>query len=204
MCGFVGFDYCQRQRFTCLCQTVSLAFCMKTNRNATAGLLLVYLVLCAAMAGCSTYGRARSPTFEVAVSFRDYVSLTYHSAESRAATDSPALVRIELSGSGHVHYARGRSRRVHDPFWKQRDDQHWDDIFTDQLVLGEDEAQALLQALVDAGVFKREMQGPHITDAHRAYVFVQARINERRGIVITDAPAFTDIYHKLAARFEGR
>jgi len=165
--------------------------------------MLACLVLCAATAGCSTYGRAPSPTFEVEVSFRDYVSVTYHSAESRAATNSPALVRIELSGSGHVHYARGRSRRVHDPFWKKRDGRHWDDIFTDQVVLGEDEAQSLLQALVDAGVFKQEMQGPHISDAHRAYVFVQARINERRGIVITDAPAFIDIYSKLAAHFAG-
>jgi len=160
------------------------------------------LALCAVLAGCSTYNRQGPPKFDVELSFMDYATFTYHTANESSGDDHPVLVRIELSGGRHMQYAKGRSRRVLDAFWSDDvDDQHVEDIYTDQIILSEKQMEQVFQALVNAGIFEREMQGKHIEDPLNDSVFIHAKISDRRGIVYTDSREFIGIYKKLERHF---
>lgn len=166
------------------------------------GIPLLPLILCAVLTGCSSYRRQGPPKFDVEVSFLDYANFTFHQAAGKPSDDHPILVRIELGGSGHVHYAKGRSSRVHDSFWTDDPDEKYaDDIYTDQVVLNEKQVREVFQSLVDAGIFEREVQENRVENPGRDFVLIHAKINERRGIVITDSREFIGIYTKLARHF---
>lgn len=158
-------------------------------------------LLSVALAGCGTYGARGAARFEVQANFLDHVTFTFLEAGGASPGDAPVLVRITLSGSGHAHYAKGRSSRVHDPFWSDRTEKFVDDLFTDQLVLDEQQVREVLQALVNAGVFDRKKQGRHIADPRNDHVLIRANIGDRRAVVVTDAPDVVGIFTDLAARF---
>jgi hypothetical protein len=158
-------------------------------------------VLCAVLSGCSTLSRQGPPKFNVAGSFLDYVTFTYHAAGGISPGEHPVMVRIELSGSGHVSYAKGRSSRVQNSFWTDREEKYVDDIQTDQIVLRDGQVREILQSLVDAGIFERKIQNSQVEDPLHESVFIHAKISNRRGAIITDSKAFLDIYKKLAQQF---
>jgi len=129
------------------------------------------------------------------------VVMVRHAPSTGRADALPMHTRLELSGAGHLKYMRGRSRRVHDGFWKERgDERHWGDLHTDQVVLPEERVRGILQALVDAGIFERRKR--RVEDVGIEYLLITARIDDRRNVLITDEPAFLDVYRRLAAPFE--
>jgi hypothetical protein len=168
-------------------------------KQHTSSLPMFAVILSVLATGCSSTGGRNAPRFEVDLGFQDYASLTYFELSESASEENPRLRRIELSGSGHLQYAMGRSSRVSEGFWAQSDEKYWRDLYTDQVVIGGGETRAFLQALVNAGVFERKLQGRHVEKPGNDYVFVHARINGRDGVLMSDAPAFLKIYKDLEA-----
>jgi len=174
---------------------------MKRRSAGAAWRLILFGAGLALCGGCRMLTGAPDPHFRVEVSFRDYVVMVHQAAETGHAASPPLQTKLELSGSGHLKYTRGRSRRVRDGFWKGReDDRHWGDLYTDQMVLSERRVQQVLQVLVDAGLFEGSQR--RIENASSECLLITARIDDRRNVLVTDQPAFLAVYRRLAAPFE--
>jgi hypothetical protein len=158
------------------------------NRSA----LLVIPLLAA---GCAL--PAREIRFTVEPSGLDYAVFVLQPAAADAT-----CTRIELSGTGHVQQARGRSKRVVDSFWQQRDtDTHWDDLATDQVVIPQEQATACLQALVNAGWMDRARPARASTAGADRLLMVYGRIAGDKAFRVTADPAFKAVFDRLHALF---
>ena len=146
--------------------------------------------------------------------FRDYAVMTYHTApepgalpaedDDKAQQDLPSISRVELLGAGYVKFYRGRSTRMRDSFWQEVDDKNWNSFHTDQVVIGEDQVREILQDLANAGLISRKRQGDRRQDPRAPYVVVHVRIDDEKGLVISDEAEIVDIYHRLAKPFVNR
>ena len=156
-------------------------------------ILLVALV----MTGCQTF---KPKPVVVDPGFRDYALLNYYPEFSEKEKGKQLLIRLELNGTGLLKCTKGRSSRVSSSWWNPKDD-NWDNYFTDQIFIGEDDLQTSLQTLVDIGILKRKMQGDQRTDKLGAYLVVQTRIGKKEGFMMTDSAESMQLYEKLYARF---
>ena len=164
--------------------------------------VVAVLLLCAMTVGCAAIRAHKMPRFDVEATFLDFANITYHEANSGVEEEPPLLTRVALSGSGHLHYARGRSQRVTESFWTDASRKHWNDIRTDQIVLGKGQTNTFLQRLVNAGIFDHDMQGEQVENPAHDFVSVQARIDGKQGFTITDARIYVSIFKDLVAQLE--
>ncbi len=163
-------------------------------RNRFAPLLLLCLTLLG-LTGCASLSRVR---FTVEPSSLDYVQFRCTRPAANSAT--PVVVRLELAGSGYLEYRSGRSTRVGDNFWQEPNSPTWEDFRADHIVIPQQEAVAIYQRLVDAGVFdlkqKKDDSPGDVTLA------VLASIGFEKRLLLTNYPVYLQIFGELLGHFE--
>ena len=163
--------------------------------SRTARLAPVLLAAAAlAVAGCTALNQVR---FTVKPSSLDY-------AQFRRTRVSPVnghveTLRLDLSGSGFLELTSGRSERVSSGFWRESDSPTWQDLRKDHVMLTETEATAILQRLVDAGMFDRKRDPRKDPPPHDLAILAAIRFEKR--LVLTADPAFHRIFDALLERF---
>lgn len=149
------------------------------------------------VAGCKTF--EPKPVI-VEPGFRDYALLTYYPKFKENNKGKQLLIRLDLNGTGLLQCTQGRSSRVSSSWWNPKDDA-WEDYFTDQIFINEDDLKISLQALADLGILERKKQGDQRVDKLAAYLVLQIRIGKKEGFMMTDSAAAMQVYEKLYARF---
>jgi hypothetical protein len=166
-------------------------------RRHVCTVLLFCALLLFAGAGCETLPWGQVPRFKVEPSPLNEVVLYYSPPATPEGTPGK-LIRLELSGYGHLQYATGLSPRVLDPFWKQSSDAQWGDLRTDQIVLTQEEAAAYMQRLVDAGCY--DLKQHKISPGH-GIVKIALRINGRFKSLASTDPEVLKVFRELAEKF---
>lgn len=169
----------------------------RSRRLALAALVVPALLGC--ITGCKSSAFYRPPHFRASPSSLDYAEFLYTAApDPRKETRS---VRVLLSGSGYLQYSAGRSRRVHNEFWDERDGLAWEDMDTDQVVLTPDDTRKAFQLLVDSGFFDTADMPARSPHPGSPRIMAAAKVNGRKRVVSTDDPRLVNIIRNLLAQF---
>ena len=164
------------------------------GRRYTCALLVALLAL---VGGCVL---SKPPQFHVEPSGLDVAALSLYPAATKEGNKPVVYRRLELSGSGLLLQVRGRSRRVVDPFWQERDGDDWDDLHEDRTILSKAKTQAYFQKLVDAGVFKPRLMRKQ-DDTAEEFVLFHAKISRRVNAGATTNPDVLAVFRQLQEEF---
>lgn len=150
-------------------------------------------------AGCSS--TFNPPTrWAVDLSALDYVQFLL-TPPPPSPGEKPTVIKLELTGTGYMTGSAGRSDRVASGFWTERNDQSWDHMESDQVVISRERTGAYFQRLVDLGFFDRKFPGLDPDDDASQALAVLGSINKRKQVRLTADPGVRAIFDELLGEF---
>ena len=124
-----------------------------------------------ALAGGCTSFVTENPYFTVKDSGLNWVEIRQYDMSG-----ANRRVHVRIDGNGFVQVREGTSQQVSNAFAKQYDNSAWNDVRLRRITVSRDDAQAIFQQLVDAGLFVKERPDEQKPDLSKQALFVSANI----------------------------
>ncbi len=158
------------------------------NPFAAAALAAASLV---ALVGCTTWMESDKP-FQVSTSSLNWTEVLY------STTNTPAVVRLSILGSGNIVMRRGTSSRLLDPFAVDVESENWADYEHDEVNLTRQDVRQIHQLLVNRGVLKKVKELPPDTEK---LIQVHGRIDDKVFATVTASPPLIHVIESIIALF---
>ncbi|MCE9615748.1 MAG: hypothetical protein K8T26_15880 [Lentisphaerae bacterium] len=159
--------------------------------------LALWFVVAAGL-GCQSVF-LKPPHWTVTLSPLDYVQFMT-GKESRLGRGM-ILQRVELLGTGYLTFLSGRSPRVANDFWTERQTEQWDEFHQDAVPVSGMYTLGCFQHLVDSGFFEDNRFTLKRDAATTNGIFVVASLNGRTKAAMTSDPQIEVILRELMKQF---
>jgi len=145
----------------------NLAFFFLSTRLGKCSALLMGILL---LGGCASF-ITENPYFTVKESGLNWVEIRQYDM-----TGANRRVHVRVDGNGFVQVRDGTSQQVSNVFAKQYDSAEWNDVRMRRITISREDANAIFQQLVDAGLFVKERPNEQKPDLSRQAIFVSANV----------------------------